>query len=41
MDLTAQDDDGEGDLGGDLLVSPDCPFLCLFVLRRLEVWMWR
>ena len=36
MELVAPDVDGEGELGGDFLGFPDCPFLVIFVLRRLE-----
>ena len=34
--LAARDDDGDGDLGGDLLGFPNYPLLVVFVLRRLE-----
>ena len=36
MDLSARNDDGDGDLGGAFLGFPDCPFLVAFVIRRLE-----
>ena len=35
-DMAARDDDGDGDLGGHFLGFPDCPFLVVFVLWRLE-----